>query len=104
MNRDIAIKTAAKWWTDKLRKQQPHDNGDRSSWLAMRLIDMVTKPVSENQLNRFQKALEEIIDQNLNLKEYGFGLHCDYGPDHMLFGAARQANIDANNFPYKPEW
>jgi len=104
MTREIAIKTAAKWWTDKLRERAPHDNGanDRSNRLAMMLADMLTTPMSEEQLNRFQKALEEGIDQELKVnREYRAGMLCDYGPDNLLFDAARKAKIDANNFPYK---
>lgn len=101
MNRETAIKTAAKWWTDKLRQRAPHSNGDNSlsSVFAMMMADMLTTPMSEKQLTKFQKALEEIIDHDL--KDYGLGLHCDYGPDHHLFGAAQQAKINANNFPFK---
>lgn len=104
MNREIAIKTAAKWWTDKLREQAPHSNGDNSpgNLIAMALADIMATPISEKQLAKFQKALEEIIDQDLNrYGEYGISIGCDYGPDHLLFGAAHQANINANNFPYK---
>ena len=101
MTREIAIKTAAKWWTDKLRERVPHSNGDNSltSQLAMMMADMLTTPMSEKQLSKFQKTLEEIIDHDLT--DYGLYLGCDYGPDHLLFGAAHQANINANNFPYK---
>lgn len=101
MTREIAIKTAAKWWTDKLRERAPHSNGDNSpeSLLAMALADIMTTPMSEKQLAKFQKALEESIDHYL--KDYGLVLYCDYGPDNLLFGAAKQAKINANNFPYK---
>lgn len=104
MTREIAIKTAAKWWTDKLRERAPHSNGDNSpgSLIAMALADIMATPLSEKQLAKFQKALEETIDQDLNIYgDYGIRIVCDYGPDHILFGAAHQANINANNFPYK---
>ena len=105
MTRETAIKTAAKWWTDKLRQRAPHDNGDnsRSNQLAMILADMLTTPMSEDQLNRFQKSLEEGIDQDL--KKYGdaFGVSmgCDYGPCNLLSAAAEQAGINPHNVPYK---
>ena len=101
MTREIAIKTAAKWWTDKLRQRAPHDNGDnsRSNQLTMMLADMLTTPMSEKQLSRFQKELEEIIDQQL--KERRVGLFCDYGPDQDLYDAAMLAGININNFPCK---
>ena len=101
MTKETAIKTAAKWWTDKLRERAPHSNGDNSpaNLLAMALADIMTAPLSEKQLAKFQKALEEIIEQDLT--DYGLGMGCDYGPDHILFGAAHQAKINANNFPYK---
>lgn len=105
MTREIAIKTAAKWWTDKLRERAPHDNGDnsRSNQLAMILADMLTTPMSEDQLNRFRKALEEGIDQNLKKygDAYGGSMGCDYGPCNLLREAAVQAGINLNNFPYK---
>lgn len=105
MKRETAIKTAAKWWADKLRQRAPHDNGDksRSSAFAMILADMLTTPMSEDQLIHFQKALEEGIDRDL--KEHGEALGgvmgCDYGPCNLLSAAAEQAGININNFPYK---
>ena len=105
MTREIAIKTAAKWWADKLRARAPHDNGanDPSNRLAMMLADILTTPMSEEQLNRFRKALEEGIDQDL--KKYGEQLGgvmgCDYGPCSLLSAAAEQAGINFANFPYK---
>lgn len=105
MNRETAIKTAAKWWTDKLRERSPHDNGDKSrtSAFAMILADMLTTPMSEDQLNRFQKALEDGIDQDLKKygEKYGGTMGCDYGPCNLLSDAAEQAGINPNNFPYK---
>lgn len=104
MTRETAIKTAAKWWADKLRQRAPHDNGDnsRSNQLAMILADMLTTPMSEDQLTRFQKALEEGIDQDLKEhKGYGGTMGCDYGPCNLLSAAAEQAGINLNNFPYK---
>ena len=105
MNRETAIKTAAKWWTDKLRQRAPHDNGDnsRTSAFAMIMADLLTTPMSEDQLNRFRKALEEGIDRNLkkNGERYGGTMGCDYGPCILLSEAADQAGINCNNFPYK---
>lgn len=104
MTREIAIKTAAKWWTDKLRQRAPHDNGDnsRNSAFAMILADMLTTPMSEEQLIHFQKALEGVIDHELKEnREHRAGLFCDYGPDQDLCDAAMQAGINVNNFPYK---
>ena len=104
MTREIAIKTAAKWWTDKLRQRAPHDNGakDPSNLLAMMLADILTTPMTEDQLTSFQKALEEGIDHELKEnRERRAGLLCDYGPDLLLQEAAMQAGINTNNFPYK---
>lgn len=104
MTRETAIKTAAKWWTNKLRQRAPHDNGDnsRSNQLAMMLADMPTTPMSEDQLSQFQKALEEIIDHDLKeCNGYNRFMGCDYGPCNLLSAAAEKAGIDSNNFPYK---
>lgn len=100
MNRETAIKTAAKWWTDKLRRQEPHDNGDRSCGFAMLLADMLTTPMSEEQLNQFQKELEKEIEASMR-KRSGIVLGCDYAPCSMLGSAAGRAGINTHNFPYK---
>ena len=100
MNKETAIKTAAKWWTDKLRQRAPHDNGDRSCDFAMLLADLLTTPMSEDQLNKFQEALEKEID--LNMAAYGLCiLGCDYAPCNVLTNAADQAGINTHNFPFK---
>lgn len=102
MKREDAIKTAAKWWTDKLRQRAPHDNGDNSpaNQFAMMLADMLTTPMSEDQLNRFQEALEKEIAADL--ERHGWSsLGCDYGPCIELANAADQAGINTSNFPYK---
>lgn len=100
MNKETAIKTAAKWWTDKLRQRAPHDNGDRSCGLAMLFADMLTTPMSEDQLNKFQEALEKEIAKEM--ERYGqITLGCDYVPCNVLRNAAVQAGINTNNFPFK---
>ena len=102
MTREIAIKTAAKWWTDKLRQRAPHDNGanDPSNRFAMILADMLATPMSEDQLNKFQQELEKEINASMRNRP-GIVLGCDYDPCCTLADAAHRAGINTANFPYK---
>ena len=104
MIKNHAIKTAAKWWADKLKQRQPHSNGDNSfgSMFACTLTDMLAEEVSDEQLALFTKELEGEIHKFMEKynDRYTF-LDSDYGPGGMLREAAEKANISVFNFPYK---
>ena len=108
MTKEEVIITAVQWWSDKLRGRLRHDNGDdsRSSILACMFADMAASPVNEEQLRIFEKCLaarlETRYDQYIKGQTYGsYTLHCDYGPDVVLWESAKEAGIPNVNFPFK---
>ena len=108
MTKEEVIITAAMWWTDKLRKRQPHDNGDnsRESAFANLFADLLATPATEAQLNVFERALTVGIEEEYKkyLEDRTFpSIHigCDYSPDNVLTVAAYKAGISIHNFPYK---
>lgn len=104
MTKTHAIKTAAKWWADKLKRRQPHSNGDNSSHsrFACLLADLGTEPITDEQLALFAEELEREIGKYMdeNPDRYTH-IGCDYGPCRTLHEAAKKAGINALNFPYK---
>ncbi len=105
MKKEQAIKTAARWWRDKISKKVRHDNGDNSltSMLAGAMADSLAEDIPEEKLDKFEVALIQEIEEFTNR----FGLHahislgCDYGPDYMLGQAADKAEINDSCFPWK---
>lgn len=105
MNRETAIKTAAKWWTDKLRQRAPHDNGDKSraSVFACILADIASDNITEDKLTVFTRELENGIREALDANERCVWLFCDYHPTPILREAAEKAGICELNFPFKTD-
>lgn len=104
MTKTHAIKTAAKWWADKLKQRQPHSNGDNStsSVFACIFADMLTEKITDDQLTLFTAELESEIHNFMEkYNERHTLLSCDYGPGSMLQEAADKAGINYLNFPYK---
>lgn len=104
MTKTHAIKTAAKWWTDKLKRREPHSNGDNStsSVFACLLADSGTKAITDNQLVLFTEELERGIQNYMDKYPYRHTfIGCDYGPDRVLGEAADKAGINYLNFPFK---
>ena len=103
MTREIAIKTAAKWWTDKLRERAPHSNGDNSpaSVIACMLADIGSDDIPADKLAMFTTALENGIREAMANNEYCVDIGCDYNPTPLLSAAAEKAGISVMNFPYK---
>lgn len=104
MNKDQAIKTAAKWWADRLKAKRPHSNGDSSaaSVFACLFADMGTDTVSDDQLEQFKA--EVISEINAFMDRFGdryVSVGCDYGPDMILSPAAKKVGIKPLNFPFK---
>lgn len=104
MTKTHAIKTAAKWWADKLKQRQPHSNGDNStsSLFACFLADSCTKAITDDQLVLFTEELERGIQKFMEENPwYHTWLSCDYGPEMVLREAADKAGINYLNFPFK---
>lgn len=102
MTKEQAIKTAAKWWENKLRKREHHDNGDysRPNQFAMLMADMLMQPVTEEQLKVFREELEQRIAEKLEDRHSAW-LTTDYTPCRSLYEASVAAGISEHNFPYK---
>ena len=103
MTREIAIKTAVKWWTDKLRRRSPHSNGDNgaASVFACLLADINAENIQNDKLDLFTTELENGIREAMTRNERFVWLGCDYGPDMVLRDAADKAGINYLNFPFK---
>lgn len=98
------LKKAVKWWSDQVRGNKPHDNGDDSpaSRMSMLMADSMRKPVGDVQIGIFEKALEEGL--KARFEEWGDNyvyVGVDYSPDVVLSEAAQAAGIGPYNFPFK---
>ena len=99
------LKKAVKWWSDQVRGNKPHDNGDDSpaGRMGMLMADSMRKPVGDVQIGIFEKALEEGLKALLD--EWGGNnvyVGVDYSPGVVLSEAAQAAGIGPYNFPFKP--
>lgn len=106
MTRETAIKTAAKWWADKLRQRAPHSNGDNSpaSVFACMFADMGTEAASEEKIAVFTEELEHQIQEHMdNINNRYVCLDCDYAPCTLLAESAARAGINRLNFPFKTD-
>lgn len=104
MTKTHAIKTAAKWWADKLGRREPHSNGDNStrSVFACLLADSGTKAITDEQMVLFTEELERGIQNYMDKYPHRHTfIGCDYGPDRVLGEAADKAGINYLNFPFK---
>lgn len=104
MTKNHAIKTAAKWWAAKLKRRQPHSNGDNSihSMLACMLADVHADKITDEQLALFTVELEAEIHKFMEkYNDLLTFLGCDYAPCEMISNAANTANIGVLNFPFK---
>jgi hypothetical protein len=104
MTKEQAIKTAVKWWSNKLRGGVKHDNGDNSftSLMACALADQLSKPITDEQLEVFEAELTKILEVETSYHHYVM-LTVDYNPCMMLYDAAKAAGISEHNFPYKTD-
>ena len=108
MNKEQAINTAVKWWSNKLKSKQNHSNGDGSfaSLFACAIADRGMESVSDDQLVIFENELKASIEADIDTYMVGkhfnsVGLGCDYNPSVGLKIAAKKAGISEFNFPYK---
>ena len=102
--KEMLARAAGAWWTERLRRPEPHDNGSRDlgSILACAMADRARHPITEEQLAVFRKELEKRVLQE-ELREF-FGavsLYSDYEPSGLLREAAKAAGIRPGDFPYK---
>lgn len=104
MTIEQAIKTAARWWRDKISKKPHHDNGDMSfaSMMAGIMADSLAEDISDEKLDKFEEELIKILDLEVsqNCLPYTY-LSCDYGPGLYLSDAADIAGINYSCFPWK---
>lgn len=108
MEREIAIMTAVKWWSNKVSIKTPHSNGsdEAASVTACAITDwLFVEPTSE-QLNTFENCLYDGLERHIRryLEEGRWTdtfVGCDYGPGKLLYDAAQIAGIPEANFPYK---
>lgn len=102
MIKEQAIKTAVKWWSNKLKSKAPHSNGDNSlsSIMACFLADGGMQDVTDEQINIFESELTNYLNHSLDTDTF-FGMGCDYNPTANLLEAAKTAGISEFNFPYK---
>lgn len=105
MTREQALRTAAKWWADKLRKRAPHSNGDNSeaSVFACIFSDLLARdPELDKKLPMFQcELMRATADQMYQYPSMYTPLCSDYGPSGPLAAAAKAAGINQHCFPYK---
>ena len=92
--REIA-QVAAKWWADKLRYGTVQNNGEDMQSLMMTLLSMRGSKRNEEDIQRFEDVLAELIDQQLAMRG-GAYLRVDYHPEGLLRDAAEEANIDVS--------
>lgn len=99
-----AAQAMAEWWADKVAPGARHDNGDHNSMtsaLAGILADTLNKPADEASRNKFVELLSDAIQKEPNLYSLNHKLSCDYSPTVFLSNIAKEAGINANNFPWK---
>lgn len=97
---DVA-KIASEWWANVLIDPK-FDNGEVNLATVLTIAD--TKDISEGQLEKFKKAVNDYIREELvklNQADATIILSCDYGPDSTLRHFANQCLIYENNFPWK---
>lgn len=98
------IETAVNWWAERVTGNTIHSNGDetKASEFAGLLADLMQEPVKDkNKVEKYKESLAEHL-----VKSFGDGrsrlcLSCDYAPDFILSKAAKEAEINVHNYPWK---
>lgn len=101
MNKETAIK-AAEWWAEKIKKNEPHSNGDNDprNMTAMMLADILRDRHNKFTNTNICKFKENLIN-NLLKEDDCITFGCEYHPDIILFEAAQKAGFTEDVFPYK---
>ena len=99
---EAMARAAAHWWAERADGTAHHNNrgGDLASVFAGILADMMNEPPKVGALERFEEILAEKI-MTAELPYMWRSIWVDYGPDKILFEAAREAGVNCNNFPWK---
>lgn len=95
-------RAAARWWRDKIDGGARHDNGDdgAASRFACLMADRLSTPTDKESLDVFENELIRVL--MLEGEERGsFSIGSDYGPEGLLYWAAKAAGISGMNFPFK---
>lgn len=95
-------RAAARWWRDKIDGGARHDNGDdgAASRLACLMADCLNTPTDKEKLDVFEHELTRaLMKEGEDLDSFSIG--SDYGPEGLLFWAAKTAGISGMNFPFK---
>ena len=95
-------RAAARWWRDKIDGGARHDNGDDgvASRLACLMADCLNTPTDKEKLDVFENELTRALMKEGEGRD-SFSIGSDYGPDDLLFYAAKAAGIGGMNFPFK---
>ena len=99
---ETMARVAAHWWAERVDGTAHHNThaGDLASVVAGMLADTMNEPPKVGALERFEEILAEKImttDSPYTCRN----ILVDYGPDKILFEAAREAGVNCNNFPWK---
>ena len=103
---DAMAKTAARWWSDHLRKGAKLDNGDPSDTGAVThmLASIMQSKAAQKRTPEDIDRFEEVLYRKLFSPEFTyFALSVDYGPCGTLADAAREAEcyIGMSCLPWK---
>lgn len=95
-------RAAARWWRDKIDGGARHDNGDdgAASRLACLMADCLNTPTDKEKLDVFENELIRALMKEGEGRD-SFSIGSDYGPEGILFYAAKAAGIGGMNFPFK---
>lgn len=95
-------RAAARWWRDKIDGGARHDNGDdgETSRLACLMADCLNTPTDKERLDVFENELTRALMKEGEDRD-SFSIGSDYGPEGILFYAAKAAGISGMNFPFK---
>jgi hypothetical protein len=85
---DETATKAARWWANQLRSAPSVDNGDPDTRLFATLALANIKPLSEEEISKFEACLKAVI-----LEKQPDYIGCDYEPCQILRMAAKAANI-----------
>lgn len=107
MDKEKAIKTAAKWWADKVCGNAPDtgfvkDHMDANAVPVLNLLFGNNNGVDSVSRTIFQDVLEQEIGRTMDADGYA-NLWVDYRPCTILAKAAEEADIDEFRLPFKTE-
>lgn len=91
------IEIAVEWWANQMRNPTvDNDDSTGMSGLAGILSSSMVKDVSDEKIEKFKKALSNILEGSTN-----YSMGCDYNPCVPLADAMKSSGIPAENAPQK---